>query len=110
MLAFTMSLDDFVITHFTKDRESIPSPQKFTQRCEKGSSRKFYALSTIMFVTVLVLLILINYSPKEKRRNQKEAGEKAVKGKESTVPPCDPGSDLRSFLCSAAFITHRKAI
>ena len=32
-----------------------------------------------------------------KRRNQKEAGEKAVKGKESTVPPCDPGSDLRSF-------------
>ena len=34
---------------------------------------------------------------KGKRRNQKEAGEKAVKGKESTVPPCDPGSDLRSF-------------
>ena len=34
---------------------------------------------------------------KGKRGDQKEAGEKAVKSKESTFPPCDPGSDLRSF-------------
>ena len=65
MLAFTMSLDDFVITHFTKGPGIDTLSTKIYTEVRKGIKPEIYALSTIMFVTVLVLLILINYSPKE---------------------------------------------
>ena len=66
MLAFTMSLDDFVITHFTKGPGIDTLSTKIYTEVRKGIKPEIYALSTIMFVSVLVLLILINYSPEEK--------------------------------------------
>ena len=65
MLAFTMSLDDFVITHFTKGPGIDTLSTKIYTEVRKGIKPEINALSTIMFVTVLVLLILVNYSPKE---------------------------------------------
>ena len=65
MLAFTMSLDDFVITHFTKGPGIDTLSTKIYTEVRKGIKPEIYALSTIMFVTVLALLILVNYSPKE---------------------------------------------
>ena len=65
MLAFTMSLDDLVITHFTKGPGIDTLSTKIYTEVRKGIKPEIYALSTIMFVTVLVLLLLINYSPKE---------------------------------------------
>ena len=65
MLAFTMSLDDFVITHFTKGPGIDTLSTKIYTEVRKGLKPEIYALSTIMFVTVLALLILVNYSPKE---------------------------------------------
>ena len=65
MLAFTMSLDDFVITHFTKGPGIDTLSTKIYTEVRKGIKPEIYALSTIMFVTVLVLLLLINYSPKD---------------------------------------------
>lgn len=65
MLAFTMSLDDFVITHFTKGPGIDTLSTKIYTEVRKGIKPEIYALSTIMFVTVLVLLILVNYSPRE---------------------------------------------
>ena len=65
MLAFTMSLDDFVITHFTKGPGIDTLSTKIYTEVRKGIKPEIYALYTIMFVTVLVLLLLINYSPKE---------------------------------------------
>lgn len=65
MLVFTMSLDDFVITHFTKGPGIDTLSTKIYTEVRKGIKPEIYALSTIMFVTVLALLILVNYSPKE---------------------------------------------
>ena len=65
MLAFTMSLDDFVITHFTKGPGIDTLSTKIYTEVRKGIKPEIYALSTIMFVTVLALLILVNYSSKE---------------------------------------------
>ncbi len=59
-LAFTMSLDDFVITHFTKGPEINTISTKIYTEVKKGIKPEIYALSTIMFVTVLIILILIN--------------------------------------------------
>lgn len=66
-LAFTMSLDDFVITHFTKGPEINTLSTKIYTEVRKGIKPEIYALSTLMFITVLLLLILINRRGAEKR-------------------------------------------
>ena len=66
MLAFTMSLDDFVITHFTKGPGVDTLSTKIYSEVRKGIKPEMYALSTIMFVTVLILLMLINMTPDPK--------------------------------------------
>ena len=63
LLAFTMSLDDFVITHFTKGPGIDTLSTKLYSEVRKGIRPEIYALSTIMFVTVLFLLFLINLKP-----------------------------------------------
>jgi spermidine/putrescine transport system permease protein len=65
-LAFTMSLDDFVITHFTKGPEINTLSTKIYTEVRKGIKPEIYALSTLMFVTVLLLLIFINRRSAEK--------------------------------------------
>ncbi len=59
-LAFTMSLDDFVITYFTTGPETNTLSTLIYTSVRRGIRPEIYALSTIMFVTVLLLLILIN--------------------------------------------------
>lgn len=59
-LSFTMSLDDFVITYFTKGPQINTLSTKIYTEVRKGIKPEIYALSTLMFVTVLILLVLIN--------------------------------------------------
>mgnify|MGYP000940899298 CR=1 FL=1 len=59
-LGFTMSLDDFVITHFTKGPEINTLSTKIYTEVRKGINPEIYALSTLMFLTVLLLLFFIN--------------------------------------------------
>ncbi len=71
LLSFTMSLDDFVITHFTKGPGVETLSTKIYSEVRKGIKPEMYALSTIMFVTVLILLLLINITPDEKTKKTK---------------------------------------
>lgn len=66
LMAFTMSLDDFIITHFTKGPGVDTLSTKIYTEVKKGIKPEMYALSAIIFVTVLILLILVNYTPKKK--------------------------------------------
>ena len=66
-LAFTMSLDDFVITHFTKGPQINTLSTKIYTEVRKGIKPEIYALSTLMFVTVLLLLIFINRRGADKK-------------------------------------------
>ncbi len=66
-LAFTMSLDDFVITHFTKGPEINTLSTKIYTEVRKGIKPEIYALSTLMFITVLLLLIIINRRNAERK-------------------------------------------
>ena len=68
LLSFTMSLDDFVITHFTKGVGIDTLSTKIYAEVRKGIKPEIYALSSIMFVTVFVVLILINRKSDKKRR------------------------------------------
>ena len=71
LLAFTMSLDDFVISYFTSVRTANLSMLIYSMTRRKVPPT-VNALSAIMFVTVLVLLLIVNYrssdTGKRKRR------------------------------------------
>lgn len=67
LMAFTMSLDDFIITHFTKGPGIDTLSTKIYTEVKKGIKPEMYALSAIIFVSVLILLLLVNYTPKKKK-------------------------------------------
>ncbi len=72
LLSFTMSLDDFVITHFVKGAGVDTLSTKIYTEVRKGIKPEMYALSTIMFISVLLLLLIIN------RPSRKKAQKSAV--------------------------------
>ena len=59
LLSFTMSLDDFIISYFTSYTDQNLSMVIYSA-ARKGIEPSIYALSTLMFVVVLVLLIILN--------------------------------------------------
>lgn len=65
LMAFTLSLDDFVITHFTKGAGVDTLSTKIYSEVRKGIKPEMYALSALLFVTVLVLLLLVNMNPQD---------------------------------------------
>lgn len=65
LMAFTMSLDDFIITHFTKGPGVDTLSTKIYAEVRKGIRPEMYALSTLMFLTILVLMMLVNATPKQ---------------------------------------------
>lgn len=68
LMAFTMSLDDFIITHFTKGPGVDTLSTKIYSEVRKGIKPEMYALSTLIFVSVLILLLLVNRTPKDKSK------------------------------------------
>lgn len=67
LLAFTLSLDDFVITHFVKGPGFDTLSTKIYTEVRKGIKPEMYALSTLLFVSVLLLLIIMNNARKPKK-------------------------------------------
>ncbi len=72
LLAFTMSLDDFVITHFTKGPGVDTLSTKIYSEVRKGIKPEMYALSTLLFVAVLVLLICVGQQPSGSKNKSRE--------------------------------------
>ena len=58
LMAFTMSIDDFIITYFTKGSGFDTLSTKIYSEVKRGIRPEIYALSAIIFVVVLVLLLL----------------------------------------------------
>lgn len=69
LLSFTMSLDDFIITHFTKGSGIDTLSTKIYAEVRKGIKPEMYALSTILFLSVLILLIAVNKVPKQRKES-----------------------------------------
>ena len=71
ILAFTLSLDDFVISYFTTGPDFQTLPIKIFSMTKRRVTPDMYALSTLIFLSVLVLLILINVA--QVRSDKKKA-------------------------------------
>ncbi len=70
LMAVTMSLDDFSITYFTKGAGVNTLSTMLYTELRKGIKPELYALSTILFFTVLILLLAVNYHPEKKQEKK----------------------------------------
>lgn len=61
LIAFTMSVDDFVISYFTTGNGVTNLSITVYSMARRGIKPTINALSTLMFLTVLVLLLIINH-------------------------------------------------
>ena len=62
LMSFTLSLDDFVISYFTSGNGFQTLPLKIFAMTKKTVKPDMYALSTLIFITVLVMLLIVNIS------------------------------------------------
>ena len=60
LTAFTMSIDDFVISYFTAGSSASTLAMTIYGMTKKRVSPEINAISTLLFVTVLILLAIIN--------------------------------------------------
>jgi spermidine/putrescine transport system permease protein len=74
LLAFTLSLDDFVISFFNTGSGVSTLSITIYSMARRGINPKINALSTLMFICVLTLLVVVNLlMSREKTANTKEA-------------------------------------
>lgn len=72
-MAFTMSLDDFVISYFVTGTSFVTLPVEIYTLTKKPLPPKIYALFTVMFFALLALMIIMNLlqSKDEKRKHNR---------------------------------------
>ena len=80
IMAFTLSLDDFIISYFVTGPKFQTLPIVIFSMTKKKVKPDMYALSTLIFVTVLALLILMNVmQARAENKQKKQFGNKEDK-------------------------------
>ena len=74
LIAFTMSIDDFLISYFTAGSQTSTLSMVVYSMVRRRVSPEINALSTLMFLAVLLLLILINLRQSGGLRRSRRAG------------------------------------
>jgi spermidine/putrescine transport system permease protein len=64
-----MSLDDFIITHFTRGAGINTLSTLIYSEVRRGIKPSMYALSTCIFAIVLLLLLISNFAPNRKKES-----------------------------------------
>ena len=76
IMAFTLSLDDFVISYFTAGNGFQTLPIRIYNMTKKTVTPKMYALATIIFFVILFLLLLSNLTDADTVQAVRSAREK----------------------------------
>ena len=76
LIAFTMSIDDFVISYFTAGSQVSTLSMVVYSMVRRRVSPEINALSTLMFVAVLLLLVVINLRQARQDARRKAALER----------------------------------
>ena len=83
IMAFTMSLDDFVISYFVTGSEFVTLPVEIYTYTKKPIQPKIYALFTLLFMLIFVLMVTMNLlqlrSDKKKTEKQMRQVSPAMK-------------------------------
>ena len=76
VMAFTLSLDDFVISYFVGSSNFQTLPLLIYSMTKKKVTPDMYALSTLIIITIFILLVISNVRG-SKRENEKTRGVKS---------------------------------
>lgn len=81
IMAFTLSLDDFIISYFVSGPKFQTLPIVIFSMTKKKVKPDMYALSTLMFLAVLLLLVLMNVlQARAEKKEQQALRAKTEKG------------------------------
>ena len=72
IMAFTLSLDDFVISYFTSGNGFEALPIRIYGMTKKTVNPKMYALATIIFFVTLTLLLISNFVDSSDKNKQEK--------------------------------------
>lgn len=108
IMAFTLSLDDFVISYFTSGTDFQTLPILIYSMTKKSVKPTIYALSTIVFIVILVLLLISNREKssyerleakkaKAEKKRQEALKKKPQKLKAQPEKPQKPIKPRRSY-------------
>ena len=68
LLAFTLSLDDFIISYFTSGSDFMTLSVCINSMTRKTIPLAVNALSTLLFIAVFVILVIVNFRPAGKKK------------------------------------------
>ena len=73
IMAFTMSLDDFVISYFVTGLDFVTLPVKIYSETKKPIQPKIYAMFTLLFALIFILMLTMNLLQLRADRKRKSA-------------------------------------
>lgn len=76
LMAFTMSLDDFVISYFVYGPSFVTLPVEIYNYTKKPLPPKIYALFSLLFFTILLLMAVMNLLQARDEKKQKARGRR----------------------------------
>ena len=107
IMAFTMSLDDFVISYFTSGVDFQTLPVLIYSMTKKNVKPTIYALSSIVFVIILLLLLLSN---REKSTEERLEAKRAKEEKRRREAILKANKNKKNKKSSAAEVTYETRV
>ena len=77
LMAFTMSLDDFVISYFVTGSGFVTLPVEIYSYTKKPIQPKVYAMFTLMFLAILLMMVVMNLLQARDHSKKTRKGAKA---------------------------------
>ena len=84
LMAFTMSLDDFVISYFVYGPKFVTLPVEIYNYTKKPLQPKIYALFTLLFAAILIVMVIMNFL-QAKDEKQTRANRRAFRRERKQV-------------------------
>ena len=76
LMAFTMSLDDFVISYFVTGPNFVTLPVEIYSYTKKPIQPKIYAMFTLMFLVILIVMVVMNLLQARDHSKQRAGGHR----------------------------------
>ena len=103
IMAFTMSLDDFVISYFVTGSDFMTLPVKIYSETKKPIQPKIYAMFTLLFLLILILMVTMNLLQLRGEQN-KDKRRARMKKKEMDPKRTRICKRLAAFACAAVVL------
>ena len=84
LMAFTMSLDDFVISYFVTGSSFVTLPVEIYNYTKKPLHPKIYALFSLMFIVILLVMVamnLVQMRDQKSRKNRTKLNQRREQGR-----------------------------